>query len=257
MFIFPSLARSKYFLLAALCIAFVSAVAVRGQGGPPMITDDTGTTPPGHWEINTALTMERTADGRSFEAPLADINYGLTEHTQLKLEIPWVVLHNNGQRAEHGLGNTNIGLRWRFRDETEHHRLALSVYPQFEFNNPTSSVRLGLVDKGPEFLMPLQWQTQIGKFGINGDAGYRFKRGRDELTGGVVVGRQITGSLELLAEIHGTGPRQNLSESETVYNLGTRLKLTPHATLLLSAGKSIKRNADPRFIGYGGVQITF
>ena len=35
-----------------------------------MITDDTETVPRGHWEINTAFTIERTADGRLFGAPL-------------------------------------------------------------------------------------------------------------------------------------------------------------------------------------------
>ena len=131
-----------------------------------MITDDTETVPKGHWEINTAFTIERGFDGRFFGTPLLDINYGLSKNTQLKVEIPWLVLRRNGQRGISGLGNTNIGVRWRFRDEDEKHRVAISIYPQIEFNNPTSSVRRGLVDKGPEFLMPLQWQTMVGKFAV-------------------------------------------------------------------------------------------
>ncbi|MFM9903230.1 MAG: hypothetical protein ACKVQJ_01510 [Pyrinomonadaceae bacterium] len=222
-----------------------------------MITDDTETVPQGHWEINTAFTIERGSDGRLFGTPLLDINYGLSEHFQLKVEIPWVVLHRNGQPGLQGLGNTNIGVRWRFRDEKKNQRIAMSIYPQIEFNNPTSSVRRGLVDKGPEFLMPLQWQTQIGGFGINGDIGYRFKRGPDEMIYGVVVGREFKGGFELLGEIHGTGPRSRLRDSEVVYNLGSRIKLTQNITLIMSAGKSIRRNFDPRFIGYGGLQINF
>ena len=118
-------------------------------------------------------------------------------------------------------------------------------------------MRRGLVDRGPEFLMPIQWQTQIGKFGVNGDVGYRFKRGPDEIIYGVVVGREFKGSLELMAEIHGTGPRVNLNDSEVVYNLGSRIKLTNHMTLLLSAGKSVRRNFDPSFIAYTGLQVNF
>ena len=37
--------------------------------------------------------------------------------------------------------------------------------------------------------MPIQWQTRR-KFGINGDVGYRFQRGQDEMIYGVVVGRE-------------------------------------------------------------------
>ena len=253
-----SLNRRPFYAVFALFVGILAlTTTVPAQGGPPMITDDTETVPTGHWEINSAFTIERGADGRLFGSPLVDFNYGLSEHFQLKVEIPWLVLHNNGQRGINGLGNTNIGVRWRFRDEKKGHRIALSMYPAIEFNNPTKSVRRALVDKGPDFLMPIQWQTTIGKFGINGDVGYRVKRGPDEMIYGVVVGRELNESIEILGEIHGTGPRQNLSDSEVVYNFGSRVRLTNHLTLLLSAGKSVRRNFDPRFIGYGGVQITF
>ena len=249
--------RRLIFTLVAMLIITVLYMCASAQGGPPMITDDTETVPKGHWEINTAFTIERGADGRLFGTPLLDINYGFAEHFQIKVEIPWIVVHQNGQRSVSGMGNTNIGVRWRFRDEKENHRVAVSMYPQIEFNNPTSSVRRGLVDKGPEFLMPLQWQTKAGKFSIGGDAGYRFKRGADEMIYGFIVGREFNESFELMGEIHGTGPLQRLRDSEVVYNFGSRVKLSDHTNLLLSAGKSIRRNYDPRFIGYGGIQINF
>ena len=249
--------RRLTFLFVAVLMIVGFYTHTSAQGGPPMITDDTETVPTGHWEINTAFTIERGADGRLFGAPLLDVNYGFAEHFQLKVEIPWLVLHQNGQRSVSGLGNTNVGIRWRFRDEKENHRVAVSMYPQIEFNNPTSSVMRGLVDKGPEFLMPLQWQTKAGKFSIGGDAGYRVKRGDDEMIYGFIVGREFNESFELMGEIHGTGPRERLGDSEVVYNLGSRVKISNHAKLLLSAGKSIRRNFDPRFIGYAGIQVNF
>jgi hypothetical protein len=248
----------KYAILFAVFVIFLFLPKqTSAQGGPPMITDDTGTVPKGHWEINSAFTFERGADGRMFGTPLLDVNFGLSKNTQLKVEIPWIVIHRNGQKSISGLGNTNIGIRWRFRDETEKKRVAMSIYPQIEFNNPTSSVRRGIVDKGPEFLMPLQWQTQVGKYGIGGDVGYRFKRGKDEMIYGVIIGRKFKDSFEVLCEIHGTGATANLNESEVVFNLGSRIKLTSNLSLITSAGKSLKRNFDPRFIGYAGFQITF
>ena len=251
----------KYFsIISTLSLAAMllcMPLATRAQGGPPMITDDTETVPRGHWEINTAFTMETGSEGRTYGTPLLDINYGLSKNTQLKVEIPWLIVGRNGEPRVSGLGNTNVGVRWRFRDETEHHRVALSIYPQIEFNNPTSSVRRGIVDKGPEFLMPLQWQTQVGKYGINGDVGYRFKRGSDEIIYGVVVGREFREKFELLGEFHGTGPSTRLGDSEVVYNFGTRVKLTKHLTYLMSAGSSMIRGRDPRFIAYAGIQTNF
>src|SRR5690242_7980544 len=104
--------------LTALACA-MAASAAHTQGGPPMITDDTETVPVGHWEINSALTFERGADARLFGIPLLDINYGTSKNTQLKIEIPWLLLDRDGLPTVSGLGNTNIGVRWRFRDEDE------------------------------------------------------------------------------------------------------------------------------------------
>lgn len=248
-------AFSRILIFTAL-VSF-GKVMVSAQGGPPMITDDTGTVPEGHWEINTAFTFERTADGRMLGIPLLDINYGLSKNTQIKVEIPWLKFSAPGQKSNSGPGNTNIGVRWRFRDADARHRVALSIYPQIEFNTSNSSVRRGLVDRGPEFLMPLQWQTQVGKYGVNGDVGYRFKRGKDEIIYGIVVGRQFKNKFELLAEFHGTSAVSRLTAGENVYNIGSRLKLSDHATLIASAGSSVFRNHDPRFIGYAGMQFSF
>src|SRR5436190_14379552 len=105
--------RSILFVPAVWVVAvFAACPRVYAQGGPPMITDDTETVPMGHWEINTAFTIERTADGRLFGIPLLDINFGLSKRSQLKIEISWLVLHQNGQRGLSGLGNTNIGVGW-------------------------------------------------------------------------------------------------------------------------------------------------
>lgn len=251
--------RTGTLSLAAFIVLFILSVSpnrVFAQGGPPMITDDTETVEKGHFEINTAFTIERGEDGTLFGTPLVDFNYGLNKRMQLKIEVPWLILHPHEGRNVSGIGNTNIGVRWRFRDETENRRIALSIYPAFEFNNGNSSVRRGLVEHGPEFLLPLEWQTEVGKFGINGDVGYRFKRGKDELIYGVVVGRDLK-KIELLGEIHGTGPTTLLRESEIVFNLGSRVPLTKHTVLLLSAGRSLRAHFDPKFIGYAGLQVNF
>jgi len=251
---------STFVALILFWTLFIGAALIQqanAQGGPPMITDDTETVPKGHFEINTALTVERGGDGSVYETPLVDFNYGLNKRMQLKVEMPWVIVHNNGTNTIGGAGNINIGMRWRFRDETDTHRLALSIYPQVEFNTIQSSVRNDIVEKGPSFLMPLQWQTAIGKWGINGDVGYRFTRGTDELIYGVVVGREINKRVELMGEWHGEGPRNSLSQQAEVYNFGTRIGMTNHTTFLFSAGSTLRRHFDPRFIMYTGVQVNF
>ena len=222
-----------------------------------MITDDTETVPKHHFEINTAFTVEHGSDGTSYEVPLVDFNYGLNKRMQLKVEMPWAYLHNNGEPTINGLGNMNIGVRWRFRDATEKHKIAMSIYPAFEFNTSQSSVRRGIVDKGPSFLLPLEWQTSVGKYGINGEVGYRFARGQDEVIYGLVVGREINKRVELMAEVYGEGPTNRIAEHAELYNFGTRIGMTKHTTFLFAAGGNFRQNVDPKFIMYAGVQVTF
>ena len=161
-----------------LATAFFAAPAL-SQGGPPMITDYTGTVPKGHWEINTAFVVERTADGRTFGTPLLDVNYGLSKNMQLKVEIPWIVQHTNNQPAINGLGNTNIGVRWRFRDENEHHPqnyLLVSVQaPLHAFSNGSAQSLFFSYERGsqPPFASDtnalklgyrIQWDGWFGKY---------------------------------------------------------------------------------------------
>ncbi len=228
------------------------------QGGPPLLTDDPGTPGNRHWEINAAFNIEKRSTRRLFETPRIDINYGLGEHIQLKLEVPWLVLQGTGQPRKTGLGNSLVGVKWRFVD-AEKHGFAMSIYPQLEFNNPTASVRRGLVERGAQLLLPLEVTRKVGPLDINGEVGYRVvEQQANELLYGLAFGSQVTKRLELLGEIHGT-PKQNLSENELLFNLGLRYKLSNHYTLLFSSGRSFYHAASgqPTFIAYTGMQFNF
>ena len=67
-------------------IALVLAGTALAQGGPPMRTDDPGTLGNRNWEVNFASTLESGRTERVTEAPLFDMNYGLCDRLQLKLE---------------------------------------------------------------------------------------------------------------------------------------------------------------------------
>src|SRR4051812_14826016 len=89
--------------LLALGASFFS-LSASAQGGPPMLTDDPGTVDYKHWEINTALTIEKSQSSTEFEAPLVDINYGLKPGVQLKLEVPLLVVKDRGLPAKASSG---------------------------------------------------------------------------------------------------------------------------------------------------------
>jgi hypothetical protein len=244
-------------LLAVLSLLILSP-SVRAQGGPPMITDDPATPGDGMWEVNFLSTVGRSREGWVFEAPLVDLNYGLGQHLQLKLEAPWVIVKEPGEKAKSGPGNSMVGVKWRFIDE-ERRGFDMSIYPQLEFNNPTNSEARGLVDKGPSLLLPVEAGKRIGPVEVIGEVGYRVSRhGSDEWEYGVLFVRQVSPRVELAGEIHGSALR-TFREGELFFNAGSRIRLTKSAVLLMSAGRTI-RNAGgqgPQTIATFGIQFNF
>ena len=246
----------KLLLISALAAA--TSCAAFAQGGPPLITDDPGTPGNGHWEINLAATIEKRRAGRLFEAPLADINYGLGNHIQLKLEIPWLVLQERGASTNAGLGNSLFGVKWRFFGERKR-GFSMSMYPQLEFNSPTASVSHGLVPRGKQLLLPIEFARKVRAVDIDAEFGYRLvEHETDELFWGLAVGRKVAKRLELLGEIHGEAKR-NFREPELRFNFGGRLKLTKHYTLLFSSGRSFRptSSGQPSLLVYSGLRFNF
>jgi hypothetical protein len=107
-----------------------------------------------------AAVFEQRRSAQLLEAPLLDMNYGLGDYIQLKLEVGWITLHED-DGTKGGLGNSQIGVKWRFLDEGPE-GFAASIYPQFEFNNPTSSDERGLVDPGYQLVLPMQIARSVG-----------------------------------------------------------------------------------------------
>jgi len=245
-------------VLFLLILPGFSTRAVLAQGGPPLITDDPGTPGDGKWEINLALTAEKRRRERSYESPLLDINYGLGERIQLKYEVPWLALDERGKHTKNGLGNSLVGVKWRFFDQDEQ-GIDMSVYPQIEFNNSQSSYNRGLVKKGMGFVLPVQLQKSWGAISLNPEVGYVFHEyNGNEWIYGLAIGYQASSNLEVLMEVSGV-TQQDFHDDELVFNLGARLELSDTRALLISAGRSFRGSAsgEPQLLLYTGVQFNF
>ena len=252
---------SRSLLLFGLAVVSIAVIplCVRGQAGPPLLTDDPDTPGNGHWEINLAWTLLQTRDRRLFGAPLLDVNYGLGERLQLKAEVPWLVLQDrHGAPTQSGIGSTNVGVKWRFIDKGNH-SFAMSTYPQLEIRTSASSARRGLIEPGAEMLLPVEVSRQFGGVTIDGEFGYQIvQREKDEVIYGVAFAREVNKRLELIGEIHGEAKR-NTSEKKLVFNLGGRFKLTKHYTMLFSSGRSLRAatGGHPTLLTYIGWQFNF
>ncbi len=238
------------------CVFLVLIVAGPAFAGPPLLTDDPDTPGDKHWEINIAFTLDKTKTDAAIETPLLDLNYGVGENIQLKYEVPLLIQHEQGIGTQSGLGNSLVGVKWRFIDEDKF-GVNMSTYPQLEFEPPTSSTDKGLVDKGTNLLLPVEVSKKFGPFWVDGELGYTIRQYSDnDWFYGFIAGYEIRENLTIMGEIHGGVTKEFKSEG-TLFNIGTQWDFSKKFGLLASAGRSLHsdRSGAPNLLLYLGLQL--
>jgi len=232
-----------------------SAVAC-AQGGPPMATDDPGTPGDGKWEINLGVIGTHQRDGWLVDVPDADINYGLGDHIQLNLDLPWTYTNADG-RWRAGVGDTSIGVKWRFLDKKHEHGIELSMYPRYETSLSSYSERIGVASPSKEFFLPFEAATKIQEFDVAADLGRHFVQHEGDFwSAGIVVGHSCgSEKVDCLAEIH---REWGAGDAQTLLNFGMRWKLNETLTFLGAIGRIFGPASDEqaRALVYVGVQIS-
>jgi hypothetical protein len=247
----------RFTLISILGLVFASlaSTSVQAQGGPPLLTDDPGTPGNHNWEINIAGTVDQHPDGASYGVPQLDMNYGLGDRIQLNYQIPYLLADSSAGPLQSGLGNSFAGVKWRFY-ENQKTGWDVSTYPHLEFNNPTHSVRNGLVARGSNFLLPVEVTKNIGPLELNIEAGYWFSQ---HLSGGNILGfaagQQTTKKLELLGEIYHIADVSG--DHDDTFDFGGRYEFHHGLLFLFMAGRSFRgaESGQSQFIGYFGLQV--
>ena len=254
-----------------------NATLLCAQGGPPFITDDPGTPGNRHWEINLGFIADHNPGQAFYQLPDIDVNYGVGDRIQLKYELPLAAATDEHSTTRAGLGESLLGMKWR---PYEHHvagepksdenmNFSLGTYPQVSINNPTSAVRRGIVENGPQYYLPFEATAKVGPLDFNGEVGRWFgnKLVPSRWGRGLIAGREFNERMELYGEIYdlqdanriGTIPKQR----ELTLDFGGRQTLdrTGHLRLLFMGGRGIqavtRENSEPNWIAYVGLQILF
>jgi hypothetical protein len=267
----------KFLPLFLLLLPGLGSAFAHAQGGPPFITDDPGTPGNKQWEINFGWIANHNPSNASYQTPDIDANYGWGDRIQLKYELPMAVATDQNNTTRAGLGESSLGMKWR---PYEHHKagepksdenmnFSLGTYPQVWFNNPTSAVRRGIVEPGPQYYLPLEFTTKVGPISLNGEAGHWF--GNQNVPSrwgrGLIAGHEFSDRLELYAELYdlqdinriGDAPKQRAF----TLDLGGRQTLdhAGHIRLLFMGGRALqtvtRQNSEPNWIAYVGFQVLF
>jgi hypothetical protein len=244
--------RSLLFLL--LCA--LGCPAAIGQGGPPYYTNDPGTPGNHNWEINLGYMPFEYNNQSIAHAPDVDINFGLGERIQFTFENAWLRVVNPSSEPKYGLGQDQLGFKWRFYDN-EQTGFAISVFPQVSLNNPNHSVDRGITPRSASVILPVEFSKKLGPISLNWEVGYNVVHaGPDGYLAGVVVGHDFTENLEVDAEFYSVGTFHSSNSQQTIEG-GARYKIHPPFILLLMAGRSVQpsSNVQPYFVGYFGMQL--
>jgi hypothetical protein len=232
-----------------------------------MITDDPDTPGDKNWEINAAdiATMART-QVLNF-VPYLDINYGLGDRVQLKIEGGYGLERDLGYRVQSGPGAILTGVKWRFWDQEKDGGLSVSMYPQFSFHPSYASKDADIAPTGNFWMLPIEFSKRFGPFAINPEIGHMYftrpQMGDLDITQaldawfyGVVGAYEPKKDFELLAELHGDAVVQGGSR-DLLFNVGTRIPFDEKVLLIASIGHTIETlpRVPPQLLAYLGLQF--
>ena len=221
--------------LALLALGLASDAAI---AGPPFLTDDPEPVALGHAEINLIAQQTRAADGRGVSAA-GELNLGCAAQTQCHVAVPIAFDHPAGGASQAGLGDIELGVKYRFLDRPDDGWSA-AVYPTLTL--PTGDSGRCLGNGRTQLLLPLWVQRSLGAWSL--DAGIarlmdHAPGARDRWFAGLLAQRSFGDGLSLGAELFRRTSTAGDEPSATGFNLGANFNVAPQQNLLVSAGRGL------------------
>jgi hypothetical protein len=240
-----------YTLLASTLMLLSGSV----MAGPPFMTDDPAPVEYKHSEFYIFSAYDKTADGKDTAIPAFEYNYGVLPDTQLHIMVPFVQSNPNDGASESGLGDVEVGVKYRFIQETDTSP-QVGIFPMAEL--PTGDSTKGLSNGKTWWRLPVWVQKSWGDWTTYGGAGYVVNRATDQKNytfGGWLLQKDLGEKWTLGGEVFARGKDTVDGQSTTIANFGGLYKFTPDFNLLFSAGHSV--NGESHALGYLGLWWTW
>jgi hypothetical protein len=219
--------------------------------GPPFLTDDPEPIEYGHSEAYVFATMDATSDGRTVQFPAAEFNTSPFPDVHLHLVVPMTVNRPNQGARSYGLGDTEVGIKYRFVHETDT-LPQIGIFPMAEL--PSGEAERGLGNGRTWWKLPLWIQKSWGSWRTYGGGGYAINHApgmRNYAFGGWLLQHDFSGSLTLGGEIFTQGAATDQGRSTAIANLGgfyTPKGACGGCQVLFSAGHSV--SGERHTVGY-------
>ena len=212
-----------------------------------------------HWELYTFSTLDKNKDGKQIQTPAFEMNYGFAPNFQAHAVFPFLESLPDGGRAAYGGSDTELGVKYRFLQETEKTPMA-GIFPMLEV--PTGDADRGLGNGRTWAKFPVWLQKSWGKedrqWTTYGGAGYALNTAwgqRSYPFAGWLLQKQLTEKLTLGGEIFTQGRTQDGGRATVIGNFGGQYNFTKNFSLLFSVGHSIA--GERHLVGYLGLYWTW
>lgn len=238
-----------------LTVVITMTWGLHAWAGPPFVTDDPEPVEFRHWEVYISSITDRNPSGSSGTLPHVEVNYGPAPNLQVHMILPCASNRPAGQSATFGLGNTELGVKYRFVQETRRQPM-VGTFPLVEV--PSGSAAHGLGSGHFQFLLPIWVQKSWGPWTSYGGGGYFINPGmgnRSFWLYGWEVQKTLNEHLTLGGEVFGTTPDSNGAPNTLNFNIGGIYSPDEGHHILFSAGRGIR--GDIEFMSYLGFQWTF
>ena len=223
--------------------------------GPPFMTDDPVPLDAKSSEFYLFSTYDKASDGKEIAVPAFEYNYGLNSNVMLHSVVPFMSSQPNGGKTEYGLGDIELGVKYRFIQETEN-MPQIGIFPMAEL--PTGDASKGLGNGKTWWRLPVWMQKSVGEWTSYWGVGYVINdaQGQKDYTfGGLEVQRDVGTKWSLGGELFMREKDTDMGRSTAILNFGGYYKFTPDFNLLFSAGKSI--DGEIHTVGYIGLWWAF
>ncbi len=193
-------------------------------------------------------------------APSFQVNYAATDRLELHFMAPMVIDHLAGHATHYGIGDIEIGARYRFIDENvQGWEPAVAFYPLIDL--PTGSLHDNLGTGSTHAFLPLWLSKSFGAWTPYGGGGYWINPGANNRNWGfALVGlqRHVSDAFTLGAEVfHATSIKVGLKD-QTGFDVNGRYNLTDTHHVVFSLGSGIQNAATTNEVtAYVAYLLTF
>ena len=239
-----------------LCSATLWMASQPALAGPPFMTDDPEPIEYRHSEGYIFSTYDQGPAGdKQIQLPALEYNTSPVEDFHLHLMVPFTNLYPNGGGAtQHGLGDIEAGIKYRFLHETAS-RPQIGIFPMLEL--PTGDSDKGLGNGRAWWTLPVWIQKSWGDWTTYGGGGRAFNDApgmRNYNFGGWLLQRKVTERLILGGELFGQGATAEGGQHVTFFNVGgyyNDIQVCGGCSLLFRVGHSVA--GENHTVGYLGL----